>query len=459
MEIRSYKITARAKFLAIQFLVCSLGLTLGLSWKINSETKKWSNLIYPGVVIYDVDLGGKTKKEAKKLVESKYLNFLEKGKVNVVANNKIYTMDCSELIKEFDVDSAVDEAFNFGKNIGLFNNHLIERRDVIVHPNVNITYNEGYIREFINNIDKDINRKPINASIQKIHGSQIIVKNDVSGLVLEGQKLEQYIKDKVSRNPEYVMDIKAPVKEVGALITKEALSSIDYRIAFFSTSFASSSSERVENIKLAAKLINGKVLMPGEVFSFNESVGERVRERGFLEAPVILNGKIDSGIGGGICQVSSTLYNAILRTGIKPIERTNHSLPSSYVALGLDATVAWNSKDFKFKNTLDYPLFIEGYTDSKKLHVNIYSSSNLIGKKYEISSNIYEKIKSKTKTVDDPKLPKGKVTVLQKGYDGYRVKVTRHTYENGVLIDSEVISNDIYMPVTSVINRGIGNSY
>jgi vancomycin resistance protein YoaR len=459
MEIRGYRVTARARFLIIQFLICSLGLTLGISWKAYSENKKWSNLFYPGVMVYGIDLGGKTKEEATKLVKSKCLDLLAKGKINIHSNNKVYTMELSNFISEFDVNSTIDEAFNLRKNTSFLKKHLNRRKDVVENNDITIKYNESYIKEFISSMERDINRKPINSSIEKVHNSEIRIKEDVKGLVLEGEKLEECIKNKVSSESDYIISIKAPIKEVTASLTKEELSSVDQEISSFSTSFVSSSAERVKNIKLAVKSIDGKVLMPGEVFSFNDIVGERIKERGFLEAPVILNGKIDSGLGGGICQVSSTLYNAVLRTGIKPIERTNHSLPSSYVALGLDATVAWNSKDFKFENTLDYPLFIEGYTDGKNLHINLYSNSNLVRKKYEISSNVYEKIKSKTKTVDDPKLPKGKITILQKGYDGYRVKVTRNTYENGVLINSEVISNDFYLPVTSVIKRGVGSSY
>jgi len=186
---------------------------------------------------------------------------------------------------------------------------------------------------------------------------------------------------------------------------------------------------RANNIEICVKALNAKLLMPGETFSFNEVVGERTKERGYMEAPVIIDNKVESGIGGGICQVSSTLYNAILKAGIEDIDRTHHSLPSSYVGLGLDATVDWGNIDFKFINTLGYPLYIEGHTQDKKLYINIFSNSNLSKKKYIIENNIIEE------------------------NNVYKVKVIRKTYESGRLINSEFISNDEYTSADSAIKK------
>jgi len=201
---------------------------------------------------------------------------------------------------------------------------------------------------------------------------------------------------------------------------KEVLSQINTCIASFSTSLDSASSTIASNIEICVKAINGKVLMPGETFSFNEVVGKRTKERGYLEAPAIDESKVESGLGGGICQVSSTLYNAILISGIQKIDRTQNSLPPKYVGLGLDATVDWDHIDLKFTNTLEYPIFIEGKINSKNLYINILSNSKLNAKKYIIENNILEE---------------GNV---------YKVKIIRKTYENGKFVTSEVISDDTY---------------
>ncbi len=198
-------------------------------------------------------------------------------------------------------------------------------------------------------------------------------------------------------------------------------------ISSFSTNLGSSSPTRINNIVTCVKAINGKILMPGEVFSFNETVGERTKERGYMNAPAIINKKIQSELGGGICQVSTTLYNAVLLTGIKNIDRTHHSLPSSYVGLGLDATVDWNNIDLKFSNTLNYPICIAGSVQDKNLCIKIFSNSSL-NKKYVIQNNISEQ------------------------GDMYTADVIRKTYENGKVTNIEHISSDVYVSSNSGTN-------
>lgn len=206
------------------------------------------------------------------------------------------------------------------------------------------------------------------------------------------------------------------VKETG---TKDSVV-LNTCISSFSTSLTVSTPERNNNIEICTKAINGKILMPGEAFSFNQVVGERTKEKGYMEAPAIIDNRIEPSVGGGICQATSTLYDAVLLAGIKNIERTHHSLPVSYVKPGLDATVEWGNIDFKFTNTLEYPISIEGYVQNKELYVNIYSNPNLSNKKYTIENVI-------------------------NGVNGATTEVIRKTYENGVVTNIEHISSDEYM--------------
>ncbi|MGE5629106.1 MAG: VanW family protein [Solirubrobacterales bacterium] len=205
------------------------------------------------------------------------------------------------------------------------------------------------------------------------------------------------------------------VKEAG---TKDSII-LNTCISSANTSLTNSTPERSNNIEICAKAINGKLIMPGEVFSFNQVVGERTKEKGYLEAPAIIDNRIEPSVGGGICQVTSTLYDAVLMAGIKNIDRTHHSIPVSYVKPGLDATVEWGNIDFKFTNTLEYPISIEGYVQNTELYINIYSNPNLNKKKYTIEN-----------------VP---------GVNGANTEVIRKTYENGVVTNIENISSDEYM--------------
>jgi len=245
------------------------------------------------------------------------------------------------------------------------------------------------------------------------------------------------------------------VEEIEASITKTMLLNIDTKIASFSTSYQGSPSGRATNIKVATKPINGILLMPDDIFSFNKIVGNRTKENGYFDAKVIVNNKIESGIGGGVCQVSTTLYNAILRTGMRSLERKNHSLPSSYVDIGLDATVSWDHLDYKFKNTLGYPVIIECYTSNAQLYFNVYSNAKLANKTYTIENDVYEVIKPPIQYIYDRTYKETSPKLTGHGSNGYKVRVIRKTYENGLLCNSEVISNDTYKPTPTVYTVGV----
>jgi vancomycin resistance protein YoaR len=163
---------------------------------------------------------------------------------------------------------------------------------------------------------------------------------------------------------------------------------------------------------------------------------------------------VDSGLGGGICQVSTTLYNAILRANIKSVERVHHTLPSHYVPLGMDATVDYGNLDYKFKNTLEYPLYIEADTSGGQVTFNIYSNESLSSIVTEVHSEVYQTIQPGVKYVDDPTLSVGQTQQVQAPSTGYKVKVTKKTTQNGSVISEDVVADDYYKPVDAVIKRG-----
>lgn len=458
MNRKNYRITITAKILIVELFICSAGLLLGFIWRVYSEDKKWSNLIYPGIKVSRINLEGKTLNEGRELLKLKYINPLLNKKTNILADGKTYVLDNSKLISDYNTNVIINQAFHFGKNLSPLKKIMLLRKGFPKQYNIAFTFNENYIEDSIKAIRSDIDKEPLNASVNCNNDDIITINADSNGLKLNEVELEEDIKKKISSPNSSTINIDAPVEKTSAEITASKLSSVNAKIASYSTSFSSSFFARDHNMELATESINGKLIMPGEIFSFNQCVGERTADRGFMEAPVIVGDDVESGIGGGICQVSSTLYNAILQTGISSLERTNHSLPSSYVPLGLDATVDWNDIDYKFKNTLDYPIYIEAYIENENLYVNIYSNSSLTTKKYTITSNIYDIIQSDTKVIDTPNLQPGETSVIQKGSAGYKVRVQRYAYENGLLINSETISDDLYLPVPNVIDRGSMNT-
>jgi len=172
--------------------------------------------------------------------------------------------------------------------------------------------------------------------------------------------------------------IEVPVRTVYPKVDSELLVQIrSQRIGHYVTYFNSHNKERSHNISLAAKAINNQVIFPGEIFSFNQTVGKRTKDKGYLPAPIIVRGEIAEGVGGGICQVSSTLFNAVDRSGLQILQRYSHSRRVPYVPPGRDATVSWDGPDFSFKNKYNQPILIQAKAQFGMMMILLFSSDEI----------------------------------------------------------------------------------
>lgn len=222
----------------------------------------------------------------------------------------------------------------------------------------------------------------------------------------------------------------------------------------FATSYATSSKNRSDNVELAASRINGIILMPDEEFSYNKTVGQRTAANGFKEAPVFENGETVQGMGGGVCQVSSTLYSAVLYADLKVLERQSHSLTVSYVPKGQDATVAYGSIDFKFKNDTKNPIKITAKTGGKSLEISIWGAKPEKEKKVEIINTVTETKSPTVEEVTEPSMKLGERKVVSNGKTGYTVATVRKVYENGKEVKSEKMPVSKYKMVPTKVMVG-----
>lgn len=226
-------------------------------------------------------------------------------------------------------------------------------------------------------------------------------------------------------------------------------------LSSFRTSFTSSNSNRSTNIRLCSEKINGTVLMPGETFSFNQVVGKRTPEAGFKPATAYSGGKVVQEYGGGICQVSSTLYNAVLYANLEITERTNHGYKPSYVDPGLDATVSWGGPDFKFTNNRDYPIRIVCDTSNKILNIYIYGLKRDTDYKVVLDAQYVSTVYFKTVYQKDSSFASGQSKVIQSGSNGCKTATYKYLYDaNGTLVYSECISRDTYNPHNKIVAVG-----
>ena len=245
------------------------------------------------------------------------------------------------------------------------------------------------------------------------------------------------------------------VEKPPALSTQQAEDlGIKERVSSFSTTFDARNAPRVKNIDLMAEAIDGTLIVPGETFSLNGTTGPRTPDRGYQEAQIIVDGELVPGIGGGVCQVATTLFNAASKAGLDIRERSNHSLYISKYPLGLDATVNYGYQDLKFRNDTPYGILVKAAVTTRGIAVSIYSSST--GRVVETSSSDRRNPKPPpVKYIDDPTLPQGQEVVVEEGDPGFDITVTRKVTQGGETIHSdEFISR--YRAWKRIIRRGTG---
>ena len=238
-----------------------------------------------------------------------------------------------------------------------------------------------------------------------------------------------------------------------AEITTAELRKINGEIGEFTTHYGGTGKSRGRNIVLAAGKINGTILKPGDIFSYNKIVGPRVESAGFETAPVIIHGELVPGVGGGICQVSSTLYNAVLLSDLKIINRSHHAFPVHYLPAGRDATVVDGAIDLKFQNNTPAPIYIAASSRHGRLRFRLFGKWNR-GREVSIQLEDHTLQPVYLEKRNDPNMPTGRTHIKDKGHKGHRLKVYRVVKQNGIVIRHELISHDRYKPFPRIVIVG-----
>jgi len=241
--------------------------------------------------------------------------------------------------------------------------------------------NDVKLLDLSSKVEKLVNQAPVNA-ILDASGSIIPEK---SGYKLDRIAWERgFYRFMIEGGPPF---LEAPRKVVYPRVDSELLTTLKEKmIGFYTTYYNSKNASRSNNIDLAAKALNNRYVFPGESFSFNEALGERTASKGYKRAKIIVRGEVSEGIGGGICQVSSTLFNAVDRAGMTIVQRYSHSRNVPYVPPGRDATVSWYGPDFVFSNPYDHPVLIRSFAGGGQTTVLIYSAEDIHNRPREVPS-------------------------------------------------------------------------
>ena len=399
--------------------------------------------------INDTNIGELTKEQASKKLKKVY----NTENIEFKYNDKKFTILTKEIDFSYDIDKTVEQAYSLNREGSFIDNSKKTINSLMGDTNtikLSISYNKDKLKSYIESLSKDINVSVKSAKIS-IENSKIQIQKDEQGKNLE---VDKSINNAINELEKGNTSIDLVVEEIEPDIKKENLENIDTILGTYSTKFDSSVAGRSHNIALAAKSTSDVLLMPGESFSYNKHTGSRTTSNGYKNAPVIVQGVVQEGVGGGVCQVSSTLYNAVLYAGLEIESIKNHSIPSSYVPKGRDATVSDGSIDFIFKNNLKYPVYIKNSVYGNNLTCTIYGSSE-DKQKIEILTNTDSESEAPIKKVDDPTLPKGEEKQLEAIRKGYTVSTYRiYKDNNGNVLKKEKVYVSYYPKKQGIIAVG-----
>lgn len=405
--------------------------------------------LLPDTYIAHVDVGGLSRKNAKEKLENR-VKIVSNRPIKLIYETRHWSVIPSDIMIVH-VEESIDEAFDY--NIGKGNTDwllsFLKLKKSVSKIEPIVTFNEYQFAKRYEVLKESIELPPKSAYFN-VKGDEISIIKDVDGKTLDPAELKVALISAIIKDETIVS---LPVRIVKASKTEDDLKdmSINVKAMEFSTAFDPSLADRTHNIKLAAQAVSGNIISPGEIFSFNETVGERTEEKGYKEAQIFLDNQIVLGLGGGICQLSSTIYNLALLSDLEIVERVSHSLPVDYVPLGRDATINFGSIDFKFKNNSNGFLMLFTEIEGNVLRVKFFGSQ-----KFNSFIRLYPEtvrtISPPVNTIPDTSLHSG-ITKEKPGRPGYEVRLWK-IYNDGIKETRQLISSDIYQPIPTIIYKG-----
>lgn len=479
--------------------------------------------ILKGVSILGIDISNLTVEEAKNKINNAIEERFKDENNNLILKNgeNETSVTANTFNAKFDVDNAVIEAYNIGRDGNILTNNYSILFTKLLKKEIKpkLYLDDSLLSDTI----KDINSKMKDAVVENsyyIEKNNLIIVKGKAGYTIKTEELKEKIYEQLSnihtnyqtieipveykepdpidiqkihdeiykepkdayveKNPTVVhpevdgVDFKISIEEAKKLLQedkkeytiplkitkpKKTINNLGEEafpdlLATFSTRFDGSNYNRNTNIKLAAQKVNGTVILPGEKFSFNTIVGSRTIEAGFKEGTAYIGGKVVPDVGGGVCQVSSTIYNTALLANLDIVERSNHMFTTGYVAASRDATVYYGSLDFIFKNSRKYPIKMVASANGGVCKVSIYGIKE--EKEYEviIQSKITSYINPTTIYKEDPTLEEGKEVVEQTAITGCRSEGYKILKLNGKIVSQTLLSKDTYKSRNKIVRRG-----
>ena len=426
--------------------------------------------IFPGVYIDGIHVGGMTREEAAETVSQVQGGAGSAFQILVTVGEYTWSVDSNTVPLYRNIDEVVAQAYAVGRmnttvirgtTTTPFRQRLSTVQDALTNPRsyqTVTTYDRDVVRQIVDGIAASVNREPVNAAVESFDpiSKKFTFYPDESGVYIDAEQIYQTVVGFLDSGV-YEQTIWVEPQIQLASVTKAELMNSFGMVSSFTTQ-TTSSANRNTNIKLSAEAINQKMVMPGATFSFNQATGQRTAENGYKPAAAIAGGETFDEIGGGVCQTSTTLFNAVARANLKIVDRDPHAWPSNYVDKGEDATVNWPNLDFRFKNDTDWPIFIVAWYKDRKVTVEIY------GKMLEEGVTI-DLVSETTYTKEPPDEPLyvynadldvGEEKRTVQARTGYTVETYKVWYKNGKEIGREKLHTSHYKMYQETIEYNDG---
>lgn len=419
---------------------------------------------YANTFINGVDVSGLTKAQAKEAVQSKMLSEKDDISLTLKSGDKSWNLSGSDFEVKDNLESPIAEVLSYGREGNIFQKKQIENKIKKEGLSVNISYANilGGVESRIEEITSEIEKSAVSAQIvfSPDQEKMFTLSDQKSGLVVERDMLYAMINESLENGKTDLIEV--PVREIFPQEDMSKMLEQIKLISSFSTSYSTSTDARKSNVRKALDAFNGMVVEQGQEVSFNKTTGPRTVANGYKNANIIVGGSYVKGAGGGVCQASTTLYNALILADVEILQCTHHSLPASYVPLSFDAMVSEGYADLVFKNNLAGTIYIKTHYDENNVYVEIYGPEREDGLTLRTRSELVKVLGHEgDKIIKDTK---GEYAsqVLYKG-EYYRLKYPREGYESkgyvqylkdGQVQEEKMIRHDHYLPQVGVIVEG-----
>lgn len=418
-----------------------------------------------GVLVDDIHIGGMNRKQAEAALSAGQAGGAGPLNMTIRVDDQAWAITSNDLPFERNTQAVLDTAYAIGRqgssgtiasSMTPFEYRYAHLYHTVTNPAylyTQVTYDKAEVRRLVGIMESYVNRQPLDAQVASFDFAtrSFTFTEDQMGAKIDGEDLYQQIVSALDRR-DYGAVITVSTTPLTPQVTRVELMNSFALVSSYTTQ-TTSDANRNNNIHLAANAVSGTVVMPGESFSFNATTGQRTSEKGYLPAAAIAGGTTVDEVGGGVCQVSSTLFNAAAMADLTITYRSPHTWPSNYVDKGRDATVNWPNLDFTFRNDKTTPIFIVAYYQQRNCTVEIYGASLGAGVSIELSTKLISTTYPPNEPLyeQNPQLPPGTMQEKKKARTGYVVETYKVYLRNGVEYKRDLLCTSTYRMIQQVM--------